>query len=161
MAEPFAWSFTTTAPFVTSVTPTDLSMGIPLRQIIQITFNMPVDRESVEAAFSLSPLVPDPVPVTGEFEWAEDSTGFSFTPAERLEYFTAYSLLIEGGKVISAGGGQPMAEQFASTFTTVPPPSIINTNPFDGQTDDCARTLARIRHLLQRLRQQLHAVVPD
>src|SRR5690606_38459940 len=133
LAEPFFWSFTTTSPMVVGVIPEALSNDVALRQPVQITFNMPVDRESVEAAFGLRPLVPDSVPVEGEFEWADDSTGFSFTPDERLELFTAYAIEIEGGQVVSAGGGQPMEEPFLSSFTTVPLPAIVGTSPFDGQ----------------------------
>ncbi len=138
LAEPFGWSFTTTSPFVTSVTPTDTTFDVPLRQTLQVTFNMPVDRESAEAAFSLrvqegADLVGDPV--EGEFEWSDDDTGFRFTPAERLPLDTMFAAQIAGGQVVSAGGGEPMAEAFVWRFDTVPLPAIVSTDPYDGQTD--------------------------
>ena len=142
LAEPFIWSFTTSSPMVTAVLPEALSLDVALREPVQITFNMPVDRESVEAAFVLRPLVPDSVNVSGEFEWSDDSTGFSFTPDERLELFTAYSIEIEGGQVVSAGGGQPMAEPFLSSFTTVPLPALSAPARIQGT----ARRAALRRH---------------
>jgi uncharacterized protein YfaS (alpha-2-macroglobulin family) len=134
MEQPYSWAFTTTAPIVTSVTPTDTTFDVPLRQMIQVTFNMPVERQSAEAAFSLTPDQGDEA-VAGEFEWAEDSTGFSFTPSERLALDTMYVAEIAGGRVVSAGGGAPMEAPFVWRFDTVPLPAIVSTSPFDEQTD--------------------------
>jgi uncharacterized protein YfaS (alpha-2-macroglobulin family) len=136
LAEPYSFSFTTTAPAVTGLLP-DSMTTVRLNQSVQVTFNMPVDRASAEAAFSLD-LVDDNFkalgdPLPGTFEWADDSTGFRFTPAEPLTIDSTYQAEIRGGSVTSPGGGEPMADPVVRTFSTVPLPAIVSTDPFDGQ----------------------------
>lgn len=138
LAEPYSFQFTTAAPAVTGFLP-DSMTTVQLDQTVQVTFSSPVDRAAAEAAFSLhltdenNQPAGDPIP--GKFRWADDSTGFQFTPDQPLQLGTTYRAEIAGGQVTSPGGGAPMAQLAARVFDTVPLPSVLNTDPFDGQTD--------------------------
>ncbi len=138
LAGPYSFSFTTTAPAVTGLLP-DSMTTVQLNQTVQVTFNMPVDRTLAETAFSLD-LVDENgkavgEPLAGTFEWADDSTGFRFTPDEPLALASTYQAQIIGDTVTSSGGGTPMAEPAVRVFSTVPLPAIVSTDPFDGETD--------------------------
>ncbi len=57
---------------------------------IQITFNRPMDRASVESAFVINP------PISGSFEWSDDSRSFSFRHDTPFNSTTNYTLRILG-----------------------------------------------------------------
>ncbi|MBL8148030.1 MAG: Ig-like domain-containing protein, partial [Anaerolineae bacterium] len=138
LAEPYSFGFTTAAPAVTGFLP-DSMTTVQLDQTVQVTFSAPVDRASAEAAFSLhvagedNQATGDPLP--GKFRWADDSTGFQFTPDATLALGTNYRAEIAGGQITSPGGGAPMAQPAARVFSTVPLPAILSTDPFEGETD--------------------------
>ncbi|MFN8527596.1 MAG: Ig-like domain-containing protein [Anaerolineae bacterium] len=134
MSGPFTWSFSTAVPTITSVIPADMSVAIRLEQTIQMTFSAPLDRTNAEAAFQLHPLEQGSGHIEGTFEWADDSTGFRFTPAAPLQIGTVYSVGFMPGQVTAPGGGAPMQDPMTS-FATVGPPGILSTDPYDGQQD--------------------------
>jgi uncharacterized protein YfaS (alpha-2-macroglobulin family) len=130
---PLAWSFNTAQPQIVEVFPTDLSSDIPLEQMLQVKFNQPMDRASAEANFYLR-ASGQTESVSGTFEWAEDSAGFSFTPDELLAIDTIYDAGFPANTVTTAAGGGTLPA-FRWTFATVPFPTIISTDPADGMTD--------------------------
>ncbi len=129
---PFAWSFTTSAPSVVEVLPEASATGVRLSDMIQMTFNQPMDHASVEASFALLPS--GGAPVSGQFEWAEDSTGFGFQPDDLLQLDTVYVARLNPGAV-SLGGGAPLENAPEWSFATIPPPSVIYTDPGDGAAE--------------------------
>jgi uncharacterized protein YfaS (alpha-2-macroglobulin family) len=133
LPESVSWSFTVERPAVVEVFPMALSTTIPLDSTIQVTFNQPMNRESVEQAFALLPEGGDTV-VGGSFEWADDSMGFRFTPNEMLALGTVYNISIYDEVAEGAAGGSLSSPLF-STFSTVPLPAIISTDPPDGAQD--------------------------
>lgn len=133
LAGPYTWSFQTVEPAIVEVLPLDLATDVALNATISATFNQPMDRESVEASFYLRPDVDDSGTVNGTFEWAEDSTGFRFTPDEMLRIDTLYTAGFDGAKTFSAAGSDSPLTGFESwSFVTVPLPAIIGTDPADG-----------------------------
>lgn len=134
LSEAASWTFTTEAPRVVEVQPTDLAQGVLLTAPISATFNMPVDRDSAEAAFSLAPESDLDALVEGTFTWSDDGRTFTFTPSDRLAIETLYTATVAPG-VTALGGGQPLAEAYTWTFSTVPLPAVLSTQPFDGQRD--------------------------
>jgi alpha-2-macroglobulin len=131
-AEPMDWRFTTTAPAITEMLP----QRDPLARLdssVQITFNMPMDRASTEANFYLREMNGDGR-IPGRFEWNEDSTGLRYIPDALLAMATTYEYGVAGDAQAAAGGalGNGSLMMF---FETVPPPGIVRTDPFDGQSD--------------------------
>ncbi len=125
----YTWRFSTTLPEVIELFPLANAAKVKLDTPIQVRFNQPMDRPTVEEAFYLRLDVDADVPRTlGTFQWTTDSTGFSFTPNERLSINAAYR----------AGFNTDLLSLQGTTewrFSTVPLPSIIRTSPFDGETD--------------------------
>lgn len=65
---------------------------------IQVRFNRPMNRASVEAAFSVSP------PVSGAFIWADDSRSFSFSHELPFNIRTNYTVRLAGTAQDEVGG---------------------------------------------------------
>ena len=65
---------------------------------IQMTFNRPMNRDSVEAAFLVSP------PLSGTFVWADDNRSFSFTHVLPFNVGTNYAVRVLGTALDDAGG---------------------------------------------------------
>lgn len=131
LAKDVVWSFTTAAPRVIEVRPSNNEREIALNRSFQMTFNMPMDTESVESAFFIRPGSEDIGTVAGTFEWNEDNSGFRFTPTDLLIIDTQYKAGFDAGYVSVAGGGG-MNTGFTSYFNTVPYPEIIGSEPRNG-----------------------------
>ncbi len=131
---PFSWGFTTTPPSVIEVMPIDEGAEVPLDQRVQMVFNLPVDQASLESAFYLRPASQASGTVAGSFEWNDTGDGFMFTPDALLDLSTTYVTGYPAGQVFDASGtvAVPPLEW---RFTTVPTPTIISTQPFDGAVD--------------------------
>ncbi|MEO8394723.1 MAG: Ig-like domain-containing protein, partial [Chloroflexota bacterium] len=134
MEQSFSWSFTTGAPTVSEVVPNDAATSITLDTTVQVKFNQPMNRESVEASFSLH-AANDTQKVAGKFTWADDSAGFMFTPDANLALGTDYVAEFTGAPPTPEGGGAALTGQLKWGFSTVPLPGVISTDPFDGQSD--------------------------
>ncbi len=134
MEQPFVWSFTTSAPVVSEVIPNDTTTSVNLDTTLQVKFNQPMDRQRVEASFSLHP-VDSTQKVTGKFTWADDGAGFMFTPDHILTIGTDYTAEFTGTPPTPEGGGAALTGQLKWGFSTVPLPGVVSTDPFDGQTD--------------------------
>ena len=83
---------------------------LPLDEPLTLTFDQPMDRASVEAAFTISPTV------EGEFRWDDDRTA-TFLPAEALDRGRRYQvrLLPEARNA----EGEPLEEAIAFDLSTV------------------------------------------
>ncbi|MFW5709096.1 MAG: Ig-like domain-containing protein [Chloroflexota bacterium] len=137
LAEPFSWSFSTVAPAVTGVQPTmegNNASGIRLDANLQMRFNMPVDRQSLEANFFVRPVdMPDDA-VDGTFEWNETGDGFMFEPSEQLTIDTRYEAGFPADVVFDAAQVSTIPE-YTWTISTVPLPAVISTEPIDSSGD--------------------------
>jgi hypothetical protein len=155
LASDYRWTFSTAAPKVIFVTPSDVSAGqspdgpIPLPEpvfrrgqpgqqpgararvdtAVTVVFNQPIDPASAQAAFSLTSARIGAAPIQGTFEIQTDT--LIFTPTQRLNFDEQYIVRVAAG-VTSASGGVGSREPFESRFTTVPLPRIVGTDPADG-----------------------------
>lgn len=134
LAEGFTWSFVTDLPRIRELNPRDASTGIELDRLIQVVFNQPVDRASLEEHFYLRPEGTAQGRVSGTFEWSDDGTGFGFRADDLLALDTVYEAGFPANSVRDVTG-QAALPAANWSFATVPAPSIINTSPFDGQQD--------------------------
>lgn len=130
MQAPYTFTFTVALPKVLNTVPETAADKIRLNAPVQVTFNQPIDAASLEANFYLRP-AGQTTGVSGEFVWADDDTGFSFTPAANLQLATQYDFGYPAGVVKVKGGGATLPA-LNSTFMTVPLPAIISTYPADG-----------------------------
>ncbi|MBK8022100.1 MAG: Ig-like domain-containing protein [Chloroflexi bacterium] len=136
LAEPFTWTFKTSPPQVIEFVPSSGAERVRLNSGVQLRFNQPMDRASVEASFRLRPQGGG-ANVAGIFEWAEDSAGFLFKPEGPLALDTVYAAQFTSINGLPTGinGGAPLTGATESLFRTVPHPAILNTNPRNGDVE--------------------------
>jgi len=123
-----SWFFTTASPSLLLVQPEDQGQGVRLDASIELTFNQPMDTNSVESTFEL--LDPGDNSVSGEFNWDEDGTVMSFTPSNLLRRDSIYTINL--GEETQASGGTPLGYQVSSSFKTIPPLHVVASEPLQG-----------------------------
>ncbi|PJF26710.1 MAG: hypothetical protein CUN53_06810 [Phototrophicales bacterium] len=133
----YSWSFTTEPPRVVSISPRDRRDRILLDEPVVVTFNQPMDRESVERAMTVGVGGSGEgyIPVAGTFSWEADDTIVRFAPDELYQLNTQYRVSFEDGIARGAGGGAALSGAPVSRFYTVPRPAVVRTSPDDGQTN--------------------------
>ncbi|GAB4464206.1 MAG: hypothetical protein Kow0070_25690 [Anaerolineales bacterium] len=94
-----AWKFVTARPRVVTLTPSPDDF-IPPDARLELTFNQPMDRQSVQANFSLSG--PGGA-VNGTFAWQDDGAGVAFIPQSPLTRGTAYTLRLNAAAKSQSG----------------------------------------------------------
>ncbi len=131
LAQDYTWKFTTFGPAIDAVNPENGNKFASLKQPITVLFNQAMDRASVQAGFSVT----DPGSgafVSGQTTWNETSTLLTFIPATTLQPAHTYTFgLAEGLRSIN--GTATKVGRYVS-FTTVPKPAVIKTEPADGAT---------------------------
>src|SRR5690606_38663035 len=100
---------------------------------ITVTFNMPMDTASVEAATSLTEAGGSAATV--DFDWADDNRVVVLDPVDMLPLETQFTLTV-ASSAASANGAATMARDHTSDFTTVPFPAVSATFPGDGEVAD-------------------------
>jgi len=129
---PVVWTFETSPPEITSINPSPGEVDLLLDPEIQVRFSQPMNQQTVEDAFYLRldslAATPD---ITGTFEWSEDGQGFMFTPDEQLELASVYNVGLEG-EVSSLSGSTDLRGQRTWSYSTLPYPEIVGTDPVDG-----------------------------
>ena len=136
LQEGFVWSFTTASPELSYVTPRDERVDIPLDVELEMRFTAGVDREALEAAFSLVPVDDEDAAtgdaISGTFEWLEDGRWFvTFIPDEFLANETTYVARLDND-IFSEMAGFELAGQLEWRFSTLPYPQLMSTEPTDG-----------------------------
>ncbi len=130
-----------TPPSVADRSPAAGAMDVFPATAIAITFSEPMNRTSVESAFSYTDGASTFAIADGTATWGYASDGFSFQPARILDYGTRYTVTLAAGVPVDTAGN-PLnggAEETWS-FTTAAqpdaiPPRIQWTSPFAGQTN--------------------------
>jgi hypothetical protein len=110
-----------TRPLVTSYVPT--ATNATTSSMIQITFSKPMDRASVERAFSISG------GLNGTFQWSSDSRSVTFLPSKTLQAGTTYTVVL-GTTATDRAGNQmlnPLTFQFS---TAAAPPTGLSLSSF-------------------------------
>ncbi len=129
----FTWSFATQPPAVTFTNPSDGQTLVPVDTVVQVTFNQPVEPQSAQANFELSPtgLLTGLLGGTIAGDFLIQDNVLTFTPTTHLEFDATYEVTINPG-ITAAAGGQGMASPYTFRFTTVPLPKIVATEPQNG-----------------------------
>ncbi|MDX1687517.1 MAG: Ig-like domain-containing protein [Candidatus Promineifilaceae bacterium] len=126
LASDYSWSFTTQRPSVATIVPENGAGDVNPTHPLTVTFNMPMDRASVESAISLEPVHP----VT--FDWSEDGRTVILEPETMLDLGTTYTLNVNDSAT-AATGLASLDRETSSSFTTVPLPAVTRTTPSRGQ----------------------------
>jgi uncharacterized protein YfaS (alpha-2-macroglobulin family) len=137
LTEAQPWSFTTVTPKLLSVEP-ETEVPWRLDAKVVLTFNQPMNRDSVAANFSL--VGADGTPVAGAVEWSQDDTVFTFTPSALLARGANYIVTLNGAA--QGLGGASLGQTFSASVMTVAPLRVVNTEPAPGQPVDPRGTLS-------------------
>ncbi len=136
MAAPFIWSFTTLNPDVVTIFPEETAPIAP-DTTFTVTFNMPMDTASTEAAISIEG--GEALPELS-FNWVDDgepgaASGrvVGVTPQDLLDMETEYTFVI-GASAGAASGQATLGEDVTFTYTTHPFPAVSSVYPRAGQT---------------------------
>jgi uncharacterized protein YfaS (alpha-2-macroglobulin family) len=135
LTEDYTWSFYVEPPNIVSTDPSDATFDVRPGAVISVTFTQPMDRASVERAFSLHWNDPKGPQIGGRFRWAEDtdlpSVQMGFVPREPLNLESTYYASVSASAA-AQGGVAGLTSEFTWSFDTVPFPRITETEPMDG-----------------------------
>ncbi|HJQ14498.1 MAG TPA: Ig-like domain-containing protein, partial [Anaerolineales bacterium] len=126
--ERIAWTFTTSRPGVVSLEPSVMEL-LPLDPEIKLTFNQPMNTESVESSFSLSG--PEGT-LSGEFSWNEAETEMTFVPDDLLGRNVGYTINLNAAATSS--GGMVLGTDYGAVYTTYDHFVVSNTKTDIGTT---------------------------
>lgn len=129
LAELYTWRFTTVYPAVVGVEPEGPENLITASGPITVTFNQPMDPESVAQHLRITLGSPDGQPVEGRIEWP-DPQRLVFTPARPLPRGEPVFIVVTSGAQGAAGG--EMRKPFTARREVAPLPAVIKTEPRDG-----------------------------
>jgi uncharacterized protein YfaS (alpha-2-macroglobulin family) len=127
LEQDYVWSFQTYGPRLVRVTPDRDTQFVGPQQAIEMEFNQPMDRLSVQAGFAL---IRDGTPVSGNFSWSADSTKATFIPSRGLALSSRFEAALPAG-LRGANGGETKTEQRIQ-FETVGLPRIVESTPAQG-----------------------------
>jgi hypothetical protein len=131
LEEATTWGFHTALPAVMSSEPGASSTNNPLDDEVEITFNQPMDPQSVESHFSL--LGPSGK-VPGAFTWDDANTQVTFTPNNLLQRGASYTYMLE--PQTAARGGSWLENRLTVSFNTVSEFAVLETDPWRGGTKE-------------------------
>ena len=130
-----------TAPAVAVVTPASGTAGVPLEQVIALTFSERFNASTVNAAnITLSDGAAD---VPGALMLLPGDTTATFTPVARLKESTRYTIRVKGVKDLI---GKTITNDFVSSFTSIDltPPSHLTISPARGTNGVTVFTTVRL-----------------
>jgi uncharacterized protein YfaS (alpha-2-macroglobulin family) len=107
-----AWKFTTSKPRVVTLEPSIMEL-LPLAPEIKLTFNQPMDTESVESNFSFSGTEGT---LNGKFSWNKDKTEMTFVPEDLLGRNVGYILNLSA--TAKSRGGLILGADYGAVFNT-------------------------------------------
>ncbi len=123
------WKFLTARPRVVTLDPpADQFIGPDAK--ITLTFNQPMDEESVQSNFLLSGTSG---PVSGDFAWNEDGTELTFSPENNLERSIGYLLKVDADA--RSRGGVTLGEEFGAVLNTYAPFAVTETTPYQTSVE--------------------------
>ena len=134
LTEPISFTFTTDGPRVLDITVTEVgrSSYVYPDKPITVTFNMPIDPDSVARNITLLRL-PTETPVDIDMTWPKPTT-LVITPRQPLALDGLYRLEIDEN-LRAADRVTPLIEPAVRQFHVVPPIRVGKSQPSDGATN--------------------------
>jgi O-glycosyl hydrolase len=128
LSAPYAWSFTTAAapvPTVSATVPTSGATGVNVANALTATFSIPMNSSTITAStFTLTG--PGSTAVSGLVTFNTGTSTATFTPNASLAYSTSYTATITTGATSSAGAA--LASNYTWTFTTGVSPNQVTVD---------------------------------
>ena len=118
------WKFTTAPPRLVTISPASDESLAP-DAAFTLTFNQPMDTDSVTSHFSLRD--DRNTAVHGVFEWDDSHTRLTFTPDELLARATTYTLTIDGSA--QSASGTSLGDRTFIQYRTWPHLSLQSMDP--------------------------------
>lgn len=146
MTDDFIWQFTTTSadvedspPVVTSVSPANGAIDIPVNTTLQITFSeqVMIDTDAAWVTFACTISGNPSITVSGGLTEFTVTPLTSFSPAETC----VVTITAETVNDLDGDTFNPMPADYRWSFTTVPigpgdvPPEVVSITPVDGATN--------------------------
>jgi alpha-2-macroglobulin len=128
LESPENWSFTTERPTLLSIEPVDGKQDVSLDTKVTLTFNQPMNPESVGSSFTLQNNIGESIP--GRISWSENFTTLVFTPTELLHRNESYTALLRPD--IRTTSGTALGEQFQATWSVLPELTITGSSPIQN-----------------------------
>ncbi|HLF74903.1 MAG TPA: Ig-like domain-containing protein, partial [Anaerolineales bacterium] len=122
------WTFTTSRPRVVTLEPSG-EAPLPLDPKIKLTFNQPMDTESVESNFLFSGTEGM---LEGDFSWNKEETELTFTPEDVLRRDVGYILNL--GPAAKSKGGMTLGTDYGAVLRTYGDFSVTATQSDYGST---------------------------
>lgn len=134
LEEPYEWSFSTVGPMPVAWSPESNGQYVGVGDVISITFNQPMDRASVQAAFALHV---NETPVNGAFRWLGgtgllDEETLLFTPSEPFPR-TAYIEASVRSGATARDNPDAIVDPWSWSFWIVLEPAILTTTPQNSE----------------------------
>jgi len=142
-----SWTFITadnTAPTVLTVSPPNNASGVAITSAVTVTFSEPMNASTINTTtFNLRNTGTGAL-VAGTVTYNAAANSATFTPSAPLANGTNYTVTVTTG--VTDIGGNPLANQFTSTFTTAQPadvtrPTVVATTPPTGATGVATNTV--------------------
>lgn len=160
LEDDFSWEFSTVSPKVLATYPDAGAIYVSTTPVISVAFNQPMDRPSVESAFTLEnretgdvvdgtfawvaeglvqPLNPDDYYYydyaydSGEGPQAVGVETVAFTPDRPLDLNGIYEISVDTDAVGNAGNRAKLEKRFSANFTVIPPLGVQYTSPANGE----------------------------
>lgn len=113
----FATAASAAAPTVLLVTPTDASTDVSTAIRVHVLFDQQLDEATVTT--STAQILLSGVPITAAAIWRTAAQSITIRPLGQLATSTTYTVkIVGGGSGVKNGGGEALASDFTSTFTT-------------------------------------------
>jgi Bacterial Ig-like domain/Fibronectin type III domain len=129
------FSSVTAAPTVTSNLPTNNATDVPINSQISLHFSKPMNKTSLETAFSSLPSI------ACTWVWTDSDQTATCTPSANLAFLTKYALSVSSSAQSAAGVG--LSSAFTGQFTTVQDtvkPALVDFTPLDAATSVLYKT---------------------
>jgi hypothetical protein len=131
---PYEFSFTTgieprpesEQPPGVYLSPAAGAEGVLIAPTLSFSFSKPMDTVSVEDALHF-----EPEAACGELTWNDDATLLDCVVSEALPPATIFTVILD--ESASSADGVPLDGPFTSTFTTQSRPTLVSTEPDDGE----------------------------
>ncbi|MCI0550171.1 MAG: Ig-like domain-containing protein, partial [Anaerolineae bacterium] len=127
-----AWRFRTSRPRVVTLEPPSDQL-LPIEPEIKLTFNQPMDQESVESNFVFSG--PEGV-LNGTFTWNDEATELTFVPENMLTRNVGYILNVgAAGRAQSGALSVTLGTDYGAALRTYDNFAVTATDPNPGAVD--------------------------
>ena len=128
-SEGLTWKFITARPRVVTLSPSTES-PVALDAEIKLTFNQPMDTESVGSNFLLSGT---DGPVSGTFAWSDDATELTFVPEKLLARGIGYLLNVSADA--KSRGGVTLGKDYGGMLNTFPDFAVTAATPYRSSVE--------------------------